>query len=283
MKIRFLLAAVLTVASFVPALSHAQSAYAVTADNRLITFDLSNPANTLSQIAITGLVTSDGTTADPSGTLFELALDSETGIFYGLDGNANFYSLDVGTGAATLVSSTFSPTGFDAGLDYDPFTSALRFVSDAAENVVITTAGVPTTLAPTVYGVGDPNVLAAPTFVGLAIDPDFGTTYSIDSTLGILAQSFDPGLGEFFTVGSLGLSITGYASLTILDGSLFAALSTDGFNSSLYSIDSLTGSATKIGDFAGGINALVAVPEPAAFLVIFPIAACIFLKRRKTA
>ena len=89
----------------------------------------------------------------------------------------------------------------------------------------------------------------------------------LDSDLDTLAQSFTPDLSELFSVGSLGLDVTSFGGLVVdFDGNLFASLSVDGLESSLYSINPLTGAATPVGVFGTGISS-IAVPEPSAALL----------------
>ncbi len=262
-------------------LSHGQTGYAATSNGNIIQFDFTNPMNISSTAPITGLRMADGVSPDAFGSLFELAYNYDNNQFYGLDGNANFYSVNVTTGVASFIANSFSPTGFDAGLAYDPFVTSLRFVSDAAENAVLNIDGTVSSGNPVFYS----DSMATPSFSALGIDPAFGTPFAIDANLGILATSFDPNFEEFFSVGSLGIAVTGYGSLTVLpeDGSVFGALSVDGFTSSLYAIDTFTGAATKVGDFGMGVNAIT-VPEPStSWLLLGALSFAAALRRRRAA
>jgi hypothetical protein len=268
--------------------ARADFGWAVTTDAKLIHFDLATPGTTLLSSSITGLRQSNGVTADPFGNITDLA--SYNGQLYGLDGNANFYSLNALSGAATFISNAFAPFGFDAGLAYDPFTNNFRFVSDAAENVQIGFDGTLTYGNSAYYAAGDANVGFAPFFAGLAIDADFGMGFALDSDTDTLAITFDPNFEEFFTLGALGLDVTSLASLDILNGALFGALSGDASTSALYSIDSATGAATFVGDFGTGITGLVlsqtsAVPEPSTYGLFgaLALAGFVVVRRRKRA
>lgn len=268
--------------------ARADFGWAVTTDAKLIHFDLAAPGITLLSSSITGLRQSDGVTADPFGNITDLA--SYNGQLYGLDGNANFYSLNALSGAATFISNAFAPVGFDAGLAYDPFTSNFRFVSDAAENVQIGFDGTLTYGNSAYYAAGDTNAATAPFFAALAIDADFGTGFALDSATDTLAITFDPNFEEFFTLGALGLDVTSLASLDILNGALFGALSGDASTSALYSIDSATGAATFVGDFGTGITGLAlsqtsAVPEPSTYGLFgaLVLAGFVVLRRRQRA
>lgn len=254
--------------------------WAVNTSNQLVRFDSAAPASALSTVAISGLRQSDGVTADPFGQIAELSFSGST--LYAIDNNANFYTLNTTTGAATLVSSSFSPAGFNGALAYDPFISGggFRFVSDARENYRVSLGGV-FTAGPSVSvatGVGDVNQGATLALSGLAIDVDFGTGYAFDANLDTLLVTNDANFEIFSTVGALGGDFTALASLDFVDGStLFAALSTDSATSSLYTINTATGAATLVGAFGTGVTAIAinpsAIPEPSTFAALAGLAA----------
>lgn len=258
-----------------PALAQAETAFAVTADNQLVTFDLAAPGTLLTQAPIVGLASGGG-----FNSIFELAYNHATSTLFGLDRLANLYTIDA-AGNATLINSGFTPFGFDGGLAYDPFSFGLRFVSDAAENAVLNLDGSVTLGANVFYAAEDVNAAATPSFAGFGIDPDFGTAFAIDPVLDTLAVSYSPDASEYFTIGGLGVDITGYASLDVTNlGFIYAALSEDAATSALYTIDSVTGEATKVDDFGVAINA-IAVPEPATGLLLAGSALLLLGRRRR--
>ncbi|MEX1115640.1 MAG: DUF4394 domain-containing protein [Akkermansiaceae bacterium] len=245
----------------------AASLFGVTDDNRLVSLDISVPATFNSSVAITGLFDADGITLNPNGSIVNLTYNPMNGKLYGIDNNANFYQINLG-GVATLVSAGFSPAGFSSGLAYDPFSSNFVYVDvdDAAGNYTITPSGVVTSNPNFTYaGGGTPSIFA------LAIDPDFSTPYTLDSQTDSLAVSTDPLFpqgSELNVVGSLGIDVTSFGGLVAnWDGTLYAALSTDGLTSGLYSIDSVTGLATSLGSFGGVGIASLAIPEPSITLL----------------
>ena len=261
----------LTLAAALAALApaaHAYEIWAVNTSNALVRYDSSAPGTVLSSNAISGLVGSDGVTPDAFGQIADLTYVGAT--LYGIDTNANLYTLNTASGAATLVSSTFAPAGFDLGIASDPFLSGggLRIVSDSSENFTATTGGVFTQGNDVFVGVADANESAVLAFSALAIDPDFGIGYAFDANLDTLFVTYDANFEEFFTVGTLGGDFTALASFDWVDGTtLIAALSTDSFESGLYSIDATTGVATLIGAFDSGITSIAvsAVPEPSTY------------------
>lgn len=249
----------------------------VTEDNHLVRFDSTTPGTILSSVAITGT----------SGVVLDFTYHPATGLHYGVDINANVYSI-AQNGVATLLNGTFTPNGFDGGLGYDPFAGGLVFASDAAEHYSITHGGVASSQPTLVFAGDDLNSTSTPSIFGLAFDPDFGTAFLLDKNHGLLT-SIDPNLSELLTVGSLGLNLANFSGdLTIdAEGNLFAALSENGVTSGFYSINPNTGAATLIGNFNNGINAIAvespaAIPEPSV-IVLCPLALLPLLRRRRTA
>lgn len=233
---------------------------AVTDDNHLVSFDSAAPGTTLSSVPVSGLL-------DPLASLLNITYHVGEGRFYGLDSNANFYSIGL-DGAASLLNDTFAPTGYSGGLSYDSFTGDLVFSSITAEHFSLSTAGQATSNPDFVYGVGDPYFGSSPSVFAIALDPIFGEAFMLDNVTGTLARSVDPALSEWFTIGSLGMDVTSFGALVVdEDGNLFASLSEDGLNSALYSIDPSTGAATLVGNFAGGVSGLAIVPEPSTALI----------------
>lgn len=260
----------------------AASVVGVTTDNLLVHFDTSAPSVFTSSFAITGLKASDGVTNDPGATLVNLTYNPTTNTHYGIDTNANFYSVGL-NGVATIIDNTFSPIGFSAGFAHDPFTDKMVFASDAAENIFFAANGTRTTNPNLVYGVGDANFGYTPDVYGLGIDPITGEAYFLDS-LGILAKSFDPNFSELFTIGSLGGAFTPFGALYVdYDGVLWGSLSTDGLTSSLYTIDTTTGVATSAGSFGAGIGmaSIASIPEPSRVLFLGIAFVVLMFRRRR--
>jgi hypothetical protein len=281
--IRPLLIAAACAAVTVPAT--AATLLGVTTDNRLVSFDTAAPATFITDYAITGLKMSDGVTADPGASLLNLTYHASSDTHYGIDSNANFYSISK-AGVATIIDNTFSPTGFAAGFAYDPFSDKMLFASDTAENILFATNGTRTNNPALVFGVGDANFGTAPKIFGAGIDPDFGNAYFIDADLDILASSIDPNFSELFTVGALGVNVSSFGGLVVdADGILWGALSTDGLTSSLFSINTTSGAATLASGFGAGvgIQSVAAVPEPSRALLLGMACAGVLFRRRRTA
>lgn len=260
----------------------AASLFGVTTDNKLVSFDTSAPSVFQTSVAITGLFAANGITPNPSGSILNLTARFTTpGSFqlYGIDNNANVYTINLG-GVATLVSSGFSPAGFSAGFAYDQFNDNFVYGGDNAESFTISLAGAATANPNFTYAGG-----GTPSIFGLGIDPGYGTAFAIDASNDSLSTSINPlfpGDSELTIVGGLGLDVTSFGGLAVdFDGNLFASLSTDGLTSSLYSINSITGAATSLGSFGAGVGlSSIAVPEPSAAL-LGAFGALALLRRRR--
>lgn len=282
MKRSFLLSAACVALT---ATTQAATFFGVTTDNNLVSFDTAAPATFITSTAITGLKQSDGVTNDANAVLLNLTYHASSDMHYGIDSNSNFYSVTRG-GVATLVSNTFSSLGFAAGFAYDPITDKMLFASDVAENVFIATNGTLTTNSNLIYGSGDANFGVTPKIFALGIDPDFGSSYFIDADLNTLVQSFDPNFSELFTVGSLGLDVVAFGGAVVDgNGNFWGALSTDGLSSTLYSINTLTGAATSVGNFGSGvgIHSMAAIPEPSRALLLGMAFVGLLFRRRRVA
>jgi hypothetical protein len=263
----------------------AATLFGVTANNRLVSFDTSAPSTFLSDVAIFGLKMSDGVTSDPNAVLVNLTWNADNDTHYGIDTNANFYSLSK-SGVATLIDSTFSPTSFAAGLAYDPFSQKILFASDAAENVLFATNGTRTANPAFAFVSGDANFGTAPKVFGAGIDPDFGDGFFVDADLDILATTVNPNFSELSTVGALGVNVASFGGLYVdLDGILWGSLSTDGETSSLFTLNTSTGAASLVGGFGAGvgIHSLAAVPEPSRALFLGMACIGVIARRRRSA
>jgi Domain of unknown function (DUF4394) len=272
----------LTTLALLP-LSQAALLFGVTTDNQLVSFDTSNPSDFQSAHSISGLFDSDGTTPNPTGSILNLTSSPgpTSGSFqlWGLDNHANMYRISL-SGAATLVSSGFSPTGFSAGFSFDPFNNNFVYAGDNAENFSLDMNGVASTNLALTYAGG-----GAPSIFGLGIDQAFGTVFALDATNNSLSTSFQPNFptnSELTVVGGLGVNVTAFGGLVVdADGNLYASLSTDGNTSSLYSVNSTTGAATSVGGFGAGVGiTTLAIPEPSASLLGALGALALFRRRR---
>lgn len=300
---------VLSVATMLELVSVAQSAIAVgliglTDDNTLVFFDSDSPSST-STIKVTG--------ADLTGTLLGIDYRPADGQLYGIGNANNIFTINPGSGAATLVntlSTPFTAGGF-SGVDFNPAADALRLTGTNDQNFRIASGGTGATLVDgtLAYAAGDPNAGISPTVTASAytnsfagppasVSPRTTQLFNIDSNLDVLVLQNPPNDGTLVTVGSLGVDFGPVGGFDIFspssgDNTAFAAFGSPSNNTlaaSLYSIDLSTGTATSLGQIGkdAGYNltglAATPVPEPSSILGLLTfgaIGASSVLKRKQ--
>lgn len=239
--------------------------YGLTTGNNLVRFNSSRANTILSTVPITGLQSGEN--------LLGIDFRPATGRLFGL-GNGRLYTIDVVTGAATLVGNLTTPLlGTNFGFDFNPVPDRIRITSDMEQNLRANpNDGTNLVDGALSYASGDPNAGQNPNVVASGYTNSFPgtattTLYDIDSSLGILATQNPPNNGTLNTVGRLGLNITGEAGLDIHPGNnvALAALQVQGASgSALYSVNLTTGSATIIGPIGGGLIRDIAIARSSA-------------------
>jgi hypothetical protein len=239
--------------------------YAITTDDKLISFAPGAPQNLLSSDTITGLSFGEslvGIDFRPNGE--EL---------YALSTSSRIYTLDVDTGAATPVAASFTPAlvGTSFGFDFNPVADRIRITSDSEQNLRVhpdtgMVAAVDGMLA---YAAGDINFGQNPNVVGSAYTnsrPTATTTtlYDIDSDLDIVVIQNPPNNGTLTTVGPLGVNTTDLVGFDIASrtNTAYASLTPVGDTfSRLYTVNLSNGTATEIGPI-GGLGQVIDIAVP---------------------
>jgi hypothetical protein len=231
-------------------------AFALTTDNKIVTFDTASPGTTQTSVPVTGT----------SGeVLLSIDLRPRDGKIYALGDAGRLYTVNPSTGVSTLVTNT-AVTGFPTsttafGTDFNPTVDRFRVVNDLDANLRINVATAATTVDTNLaYAGADTNAAANPNNVASAytnnhFDSTTTTLFNIDSNLDILVRQVPPNNGTLNTVGALGVDTSFLVGFDIQEASntAFAALHVAG-KSGLYTINLTTGAATKVGDFATGVT-----------------------------
>jgi len=243
------------------------SFYAATASGTLSRFDTAAPSSPpISTVAITGLGLGE--------LLIGIDIRPADRKLYGItrDGSnaGRLYSVDVATGAATLVAAlNADPADLTApytslagstrfGMAFNPVSDRIRLVvADDGRNFRIN----PTTglvIGDTDLNPGTPHVVAvgyANSFAGATTT----TLYDIDSLQDMLFLQNPPNNGSLTPIGSLGVDMVDLVGFDVTavgaTNAAYATASVAG-NINLYSIDLGTGAATLVGVLNGNFQAI---------------------------
>lgn len=219
--------------------------FGLTESNQLIRFDSANPTAAI-QITVTGL----GATEHLTSIDYR---PSNEKLYAISDVNSSLYTINTTTGAATLIGSAgFSPVATRFGIDFDPTTDRIRFVSNAGNNIRIN----PDTGAVESFDTGINGDISS--LDELAFNNNFAgatstTVYGIDSGSDSLYQITDPNNGTTILQGALGVNTDSRVGFDISldDGNAYATLTVGGVGK-LYTIDLATGAATLEGTIGIG-------------------------------
>lgn len=245
----------------------------------LYSFDTATPGTASALRGITGLQAGEGV----------LGIDYRpaNGVLYGLGNTGRLYTIDAGTGVATLASiltgATLSSGAIRFDIAFNPTVDRLRVVSDDGQNLRIDVdTGAVTVDTRLAYAAGDPNAGRSPGVTAAAYTNQFAgatttTLYDLDGNL--LAIQNPPNNGTLNTVGPLGVSngvpLPVSFDIDAVTNSAYAASA-----SSFYQVNLTTGAATLVGtlavrgDVGTGQNttdfalAPTAVPEPMSFALL---------------
>ncbi len=243
--------------------------FGLTADQRLVKFRSNRPR----QLREIGVV-SPLQAADTS--LVGIDFRVQDGQLYGVGNAGGIYIIDTSTAAPTLVSQLSVPLDVNAtffGVDFNPAANRLRIISDQGQNLAHNiddgaTAG--TTLVNGMLNDPPPAVQVPPTIAkgvtGAAYTnndlPPGGastatTLFDIDTVRDQVSIQAPPGAGTLSPTGKLGVDTdvaVGFDIYTQLQKGV--AISNAGFASlvvggvtGFYSVNLLTGKATRIGKF----------------------------------
>ncbi|WP_298224487.1 DUF4394 domain-containing protein [Flavobacterium sp.] len=217
-------------------------AYAIDGSNNLHIFNFMNPGTPVTK-AITNL--------QPSETILGIDMRPATGQLFALGSTGRIYGLNTATVAATMIGAgpAFIPDGTDFGFDFNPVVDRIRIVSNTGQNLRVNPNDGVLAATDTALNPGTPNVTA------VAYLNNFpGTTatslFDIDTTTDMLYLQNPPNNGTLTSVGSLGVNASASNGFDIGGTSNNAyALLTVGGNNGIYSINTMTGTATQLAAF----------------------------------
>jgi hypothetical protein len=255
-----------------------ENVFAVTASNKLISFNAGQPQKILTSKSLTGFAAGE----EVAGIDFRVA----KGVLFALGKqgkNGRLYTIDTQTGKATQVGSgTFALAleGDEFGLDFNPTVDRIRLVSNTGSNARIhpdtgaivdgnpNEAGVQAD-ARLAYAQGDSNFGKAPAIMAAGYtynkeNEKITTNFAIDGARDALVMQgskegalpiVSPNTGQLTTVGSIGAGASARVSFDIYDvtNAAFGAFTRVGAKSSRwFMVDLTSGKGTFYGTIGGG-------------------------------
>ncbi|MFC9792859.1 DUF4394 domain-containing protein [Streptomyces sp. NPDC127584] len=249
------------------AASHGLISVGLTADQRLVGFDVRNPADTWALGRVSGL---QGDTK-----LVGIDFRVQNGKLYGVGDRGGIYTVNSDAKAVKVSQLTVALQGRSFGVDFNPTANRLRVIGDTGQNLRhnIDDPAAPRTT--TVDGTLTNPTMPPSTALGVTgaaytnndLDAATATTlFDIDTTNDRVSLQSPANAGTLAPTGNLGVNAGPSAGFDIYyqasEGSNrgFAALATGG-KQRFYKVDVLTGRATLVGDFPAGRQVVdVALP-----------------------
>ena len=258
--------------------------YAVSASNRLISFNGGQPQKLLTDAPLKGL--------QPDERVLAIDYRVAKGQLFALGSSGRLYRVDTPSATLTAVGAPIAVglSGTEFGFDFNPTVDRIRVVSDSGLNLRLhPETGAVVDADPKIDGVQTdgtlaydatdlnagqkPGVVAA----GYTYNKDnekITTNFALDARLGLLVMQgsregvqpvISPNTGRLFTIGSLKAGPIERATFDISDvkNVAYSAITPPGATASvLYRIDLASGIATRIGTIAGGATVVGAAVEP---------------------
>ena len=224
-----------------------QEFYAL-ADNKLVKFNAGNIKTAVSQVAVTGLITS-------TEKLVSIDFRPATGELYAVSNASIIYIIDATTGKARAVTgNAFTPalSGEVVSLDFNPVVDRIRIVTNTGQNLRLNPE--------TGLVVATDGAISNTNINGVAYNNNFAgaettTLYDIDFAAKVLYKQDPPNNGTLVKVGDLQLDLGTNVSFDIsADGKNALAIGKTVTQHNLYTINLATGLAELVGRFPSSLN-----------------------------
>jgi len=237
--------------------------YALTADSKLLLINAKNPSSITAQVSISGLQTGE--------TILGIDFRPATGQLYGIGSTSRLYVIDYKTGAARSISTVpFTPllNGTSVGFDFNPTVDRIRVVTNTGQNLRLNPeTGTVMITDGAINGVTNARISS----VAYTQNKAGATTtilFDIDAATDKLYKQDPPNDGKLVEVGNLGYDVNETGGFDINpDGTAAIAALSVGGTSALYTIDTNTGKASKIGNLPANITGLAIPTEAVAYAV----------------
>ncbi|MFT3679509.1 MAG: DUF4394 domain-containing protein [Ferruginibacter sp.] len=233
--------------------------YSINADGQLSKHNAKAVETAISTVAVSGL--------QPGETIMAIDFRPATGELYGLGSTSRLYIINHVTGNARAVAADpFTPavSGTIAGFDFNPTVDRIRLVTATGQNLRLhPETGLVAAADGNINGTAG-AAISAVAYTYNKAGAAATTLFDIDMTTKKLYKQSPPNNGTLVEVGGLGIMPTGEAGFDISpDAVALAGMQVDG-KSSLFSIDTATGKAVKLGNFPGSsMTTGIAIPTNA--------------------
>ena len=237
--------------------------YGLTSSGELAKFNANEPGTMISSVAISGLQSGE--------SILAIDFRPATGELYGVGSSSRIYIINTSTGTArTPAPDAFTPSlsGSIVAFDFNPTVDRIRLVTSDGQNLRLN----PETGAVAATD-GNINGATGAAISGVAYTNSFAgaaatTLFDVDPGTQKLYKQIPPNNGTLVEVGNLGVMATGEAGFDIAwDNSIALASLTVGGQPGLYKIDTATGAATSLGNFAGTVNGIAIPTRPVAYAI----------------
>ncbi|MGB8192256.1 MAG: DUF4394 domain-containing protein [Chitinophagaceae bacterium] len=224
-------------------------AYSVDESNNLMMHDFNASGLPISK-PITGLQTSE--------MILGIDMRPATGQLYALGSTSRLYTINMSSGAATLIGAQFSTllSGTSFGFDFNPTVDRIRIVSNTGQNLRLDPNTGAVAAVDGMLNPGTPMVSAAAytnNFPGATTT----TLFDIDAGTDKLYVQNPPNNGTLVEVGPLGINVDFNNGFDIGGTSNKAyALLRVGASTKMYSINLTTGAATLFSEFPSNVRGL---------------------------
>ena len=226
---------------------------ALTASNRIVSFDRATPATIRSTASVTGLQSGEN--------LVGIDYRATDGLLYGVGSSGRIYTIDPATGVATVKSTlsvdatdTTAPytalSGASFGVDFNPVADRLRVVSNTGQSLRINVDTGATTTDGNINGGAATSAITGSAYTNSFAGTSSTTLYALDSTTDTLYIQNPPNNGTLATPVALGVdggAVNGFD----IDGrtNMGYAVLTVGTARTLYSINlaATANAATAVG------------------------------------
>lgn len=223
-------------------------AYSVDESNNLLVFDFMASGLPISK-AIMGL--------QPNEMILGIDMRPANGQLYALGSSSRVYTLNLATGAATVVGGQLSTllNGTSFGFDFNPTVDRIRVVSNTGQNLRLD----PTTAAVTIDGTLNPGtpMISAAAYTNNFPGATTTTLFDIDAGTDKLYIQTPPNNGTLAEVGSLGINVELNNGFDIggTSNKAYALLRVGGLTK-MYSINLTTGAASLFSEFPSNVRGL---------------------------